>query len=283
MFPYRVGGEPVSLWPRLLCRISDHGGLEAIPSLGRKCLRVHDCNSRYRCLWRPRCGGLGVGLVCAVGGAVGERGRGAVRHHRNSWVSTTVRGNSACARGPLHPVSRISFAGGSPWCFVRRFIQETRHAAVWRRGGATRDCSRRHSSGEKCACFSTGGSSAKFSFEDEVSSRSQLLWYPLGLSGPSSCPTHSGPYQRRLSWKPLDANVLFLPGNPKAKSIMYDLAAGKRIEHAYIGVHMATITPDFAVQNNRDPSSRFVLPEVGYRGPRSVAADMDADEPLILS
>ncbi|CAM9606165.1 unnamed protein product, partial [Discosporangium mesarthrocarpum] len=48
----------------------------------------------------------------------------------------------------------------------------------------------------------------------------------------------------------------------KAKAIMYELAEGKRIEYAYVGIHMTTITPDFAHQNNRDPNSNQLIPEV---------------------
>lgn len=43
---------------------------------------------------------------------------------------------------------------------------------------------------------------------------------------------------------------------------MYELAEGNRIEYAYIGIHMTTITPDFALQNNRDPNSHQLIPEV---------------------
>ncbi|CAM9624137.1 unnamed protein product [Chrysoparadoxa australica] len=48
----------------------------------------------------------------------------------------------------------------------------------------------------------------------------------------------------------------------KAKSIMYELASGKVIEHAYIGIQMSTVTPDYARQNNMDPNSPALLPEV---------------------
>lgn len=48
----------------------------------------------------------------------------------------------------------------------------------------------------------------------------------------------------------------------QAKSIMHELAEGNRIEYAYIGIHMTTITPDFALQNNRDPNSHQLIPEV---------------------
>jgi hypothetical protein len=48
----------------------------------------------------------------------------------------------------------------------------------------------------------------------------------------------------------------------KAKQIMYELAAGRTIAHAYVGIQMTTITPDFARQNNIDPNAPNVIPEV---------------------
>eukprot|EP00903_Cladosiphon_okamuranus_P006910 g6725.t1 len=48
----------------------------------------------------------------------------------------------------------------------------------------------------------------------------------------------------------------------KAKAIMYELARGNRIEYAYLGITMTTITPDFALQNNLDPNSHQLIPEV---------------------
>eukprot|EP00953_Heterococcus_sp_UTEX-ZZ885_P025312 13760-Heterococcus_DN1.PRE.2 len=47
----------------------------------------------------------------------------------------------------------------------------------------------------------------------------------------------------------------------KAKQIMYELAAGRTIAHAYVGIQMTTITPDFARQNNIDPNAPNVIPE----------------------
>jgi S1-C subfamily serine protease len=41
----------------------------------------------------------------------------------------------------------------------------------------------------------------------------------------------------------------------KAKSIMYELAEGRNIQHGYIGIVMTTMTPDFARQNNANPNS----------------------------
>jgi len=44
---------------------------------------------------------------------------------------------------------------------------------------------------------------------------------------------------------------------------MNDLAQGKHIEHGYVGVSMATLTPNIARQNNLDPNSaNGILPPV---------------------
>lgn len=43
---------------------------------------------------------------------------------------------------------------------------------------------------------------------------------------------------------------------------MYELAQGHRIEYAYLGITMTTITPDYALQNNLDPNSHQLIPEV---------------------
>lgn len=49
----------------------------------------------------------------------------------------------------------------------------------------------------------------------------------------------------------------------KVKAIMYDLADGKHINHGYVGISMASLTPDLARQNNADPNSpNGVIPEV---------------------
>eukprot|EP00557_Chaetoceros_sp_GSL56_P007092 CAMPEP_0176504290 /NCGR_PEP_ID=MMETSP0200_2-20121128/15850_1 /TAXON_ID=947934 /ORGANISM="Chaetoceros sp., Strain GSL56" /LENGTH=793 /DNA_ID=CAMNT_0017903703 /DNA_START=128 /DNA_END=2505 /DNA_ORIENTATION=+ len=48
----------------------------------------------------------------------------------------------------------------------------------------------------------------------------------------------------------------------KAKAIVRDLADGKHISHGYIGVSMASLTPELARQNNADPNSpNGVIPE----------------------
>ena len=44
---------------------------------------------------------------------------------------------------------------------------------------------------------------------------------------------------------------------------MQDLAEGKHINHGYVGVSMASLTPDLARQNNADPNSpNGVIPEI---------------------
>jgi S1-C subfamily serine protease len=47
----------------------------------------------------------------------------------------------------------------------------------------------------------------------------------------------------------------------KAKSIQASLARGERIAHPYLGVQIATLTPDMARMNNEDPNSAIELPE----------------------
>jgi len=48
----------------------------------------------------------------------------------------------------------------------------------------------------------------------------------------------------------------------KAKEIEIRLAKGERITHPYLGVQMTTLTPELAKQNNTDPNSAFLVPEV---------------------
>ncbi|MDX2100613.1 MAG: HhoA/HhoB/HtrA family serine endopeptidase [Leptolyngbyaceae cyanobacterium bins.59] len=48
----------------------------------------------------------------------------------------------------------------------------------------------------------------------------------------------------------------------KAKAIQAKLARGERIAHPYLGVQMTTLTAELARQNNSDPNSAFVVPEV---------------------
>lgn len=48
----------------------------------------------------------------------------------------------------------------------------------------------------------------------------------------------------------------------KAKTLKDTLAAGKQVPHPYVGVQMITLTPELARENNRDPNSPFVIPEI---------------------
>ncbi|MGB3790277.1 MAG: HhoA/HhoB/HtrA family serine endopeptidase [Phormidesmis sp.] len=47
----------------------------------------------------------------------------------------------------------------------------------------------------------------------------------------------------------------------KAKAIQASLSRGERIAHPYLGVQIATLTPDMAKMNNEDPNSAIALPE----------------------
>jgi S1-C subfamily serine protease len=47
-----------------------------------------------------------------------------------------------------------------------------------------------------------------------------------------------------------------------AKDITNRLARGESVSHPYLGVQIATLTPDLAKQNNDDPNSSIILPEV---------------------
>lgn len=48
----------------------------------------------------------------------------------------------------------------------------------------------------------------------------------------------------------------------KAKEVMPTLARGEKVTHPYVGVQIATLTPDLAKQNNSDPNATVMLPEV---------------------
>lgn len=48
----------------------------------------------------------------------------------------------------------------------------------------------------------------------------------------------------------------------KAKAIATQLERDGKVAHPYLGVQMATLTPDLAQQNNTDPNSAFTIPEV---------------------
>jgi Do/DeqQ family serine protease len=47
-----------------------------------------------------------------------------------------------------------------------------------------------------------------------------------------------------------------------AKDISERLARGEEIAHPYLGVQIATLTPDIARENNNDPNSTLILPEI---------------------
>jgi S1-C subfamily serine protease len=48
----------------------------------------------------------------------------------------------------------------------------------------------------------------------------------------------------------------------KVKAIKDTLAAGKKVAHPYVGIQMLTITPELARENNQDPNSPIVIPEI---------------------
>ncbi|HEY9847640.1 MAG TPA: HhoA/HhoB/HtrA family serine endopeptidase, partial [Candidatus Caenarcaniphilales bacterium] len=48
----------------------------------------------------------------------------------------------------------------------------------------------------------------------------------------------------------------------KAKALKDRLARGEQIEHPYLGVQLAALTPQMAQENNRDPNSPIKLPEI---------------------
>jgi S1-C subfamily serine protease len=48
----------------------------------------------------------------------------------------------------------------------------------------------------------------------------------------------------------------------KAKAIKETLAKGEKVIHPYLGVQMTTLTPEMARQNNTDPNTAFMVPEV---------------------
>jgi Do/DeqQ family serine protease len=48
----------------------------------------------------------------------------------------------------------------------------------------------------------------------------------------------------------------------RAKTITDRLARGEKVAHPYLGVQIATLTPDLAKQNNSDPNSTVLLPEI---------------------
>jgi S1-C subfamily serine protease len=48
----------------------------------------------------------------------------------------------------------------------------------------------------------------------------------------------------------------------KAKQIATTLARGEKVSHPYLGIQMATLTPDIAAENNEDPNSPFRVPAI---------------------
>lgn len=48
----------------------------------------------------------------------------------------------------------------------------------------------------------------------------------------------------------------------QAKAISSQLAKGEKIHHPYLGIRMITLTPELAQENNQDPNSPFMVPEV---------------------
>lgn len=48
----------------------------------------------------------------------------------------------------------------------------------------------------------------------------------------------------------------------KAKAIKDQLAKGEKVVHPYLGVQMTLLTPEIAKQNNEDPNSPFLVPEI---------------------
>jgi len=61
-----------------------------------------------------------------------------------------------------------------------------------------------------------------------------------------------------------------------AQTAMVELAQGRRIAHAYLGVSMSSLTPDAARQNNADPNSNIYLPEMQGALVLAVAPDTPA-------
>jgi len=60
----------------------------------------------------------------------------------------------------------------------------------------------------------------------------------------------------------MEGTSFAIPVN-KVKAIVDDLAKGKHINHGYVGISMASLTPDLARQNNADPNSpNGFIPEV---------------------
>lgn len=48
----------------------------------------------------------------------------------------------------------------------------------------------------------------------------------------------------------------------RAKELQSTLAQGKEVPHPYVGIQMIKLTPELARENNRDPNTAFLIPEV---------------------
>ncbi|MFB8789411.1 MAG: HhoA/HhoB/HtrA family serine endopeptidase [Potamolinea sp.] len=48
----------------------------------------------------------------------------------------------------------------------------------------------------------------------------------------------------------------------QAKAISAQLIVAGKVQHPYLGIRMATLTPELALANNKDPNSPFLIPEV---------------------
>jgi S1-C subfamily serine protease len=48
----------------------------------------------------------------------------------------------------------------------------------------------------------------------------------------------------------------------KAKELQTALADGKEVAHPYVGIQMINLTPELAQENNQDPNTALILPEV---------------------
>lgn len=48
----------------------------------------------------------------------------------------------------------------------------------------------------------------------------------------------------------------------KAKELQATLVSGQEVPHPYIGIQMVSLTPSLARENNQDPNSSFLIPEV---------------------
>ena len=61
-----------------------------------------------------------------------------------------------------------------------------------------------------------------------------------------------------------------------AERAMRELAQGRKIAHAYLGISMSSLTPESARQNNADPNSNVELPEENGALVLAVAPDTPA-------